>query len=298
MPTQPVFRFAPSPNGFLHLGHARSALLNQELARDLGGRLLLRIEDIDPQRSREMFVAALEEDLGWLGLTWETPVLRQSTQMPVYAAALARLWREGLVYRCFCSRGDTARAVAARAADGESWPRDPDGAPWHAGPCAGLDPAESSRRARAGEPHVWRLAMGRALERLSSPVTALDWLPGFAPVDLAVDPAVWGDVVLARRTVPTSYHLSVVVDDARQGVTHVVRGQDLRAATAVHRVLQSLLGLPQPIYHHHPLVLDSHGRKLAKSRGSTSLRDLRASGTSASDLRVMLRFAPLERAAP
>jgi glutamyl-Q tRNA(Asp) synthetase len=290
MPTQPVFRFAPSPNGYLHLGHARSALLNQALARRLGGRFLLRIEDIDPQRSRPEFERALVEDLRWLGLGWEEPVLRQSEHMVDYAGALDRLRAEGLVYRCFCSRGDTLRAVAAAEAHGRSWPRDPDGSPLHAGGCAGFPPEEAEARAAGGEPHAWRLAMNRALERIGQPLAYQDW-DGKTGVSTApCEPAAWGDVILARRDVPTSYHLSVVFDDAREGVTHVVRGEDLRSATAVHRVLQELLGLPAPLYHHHPLVLDEEGRKLAKSRGSTSLRDLRADGVTAEEVRQRLGF--------
>jgi glutamyl-Q tRNA(Asp) synthetase len=292
MPMQPVFRFAPSPNGYLHLGHARSALLNEALARELDGRLLLRIEDIDPQRSRPVFEQALLEDLRWLGLTWEEPVLRQSEHMADYAGALDRLRAEGLVYRCFCSRSDTARAVAEAEAEGRAWPRDPDGAPLHAGPCAHLPPLESAARAAAGEPHAWRLSMDRALGRLADPPTYRDWDPARGVSTQPCEPAAWGNVILARRDVPTSYHLSVVLDDARQGVSHVVRGEDLRAATAVHRVLQELLGLPAPLYHHHPLVLDEDGRKLAKSRGSTSLRDLRAAGLGAAEVRARLGFAP------
>jgi glutamyl-Q tRNA(Asp) synthetase len=208
-----------------------------------------------------------------------------------YAGALGRLRDEGLVYRCFCSRGDTARAVAAAEAGGAAWPRDPDGAPLHAGPCAHLAPAESDARAASGAPHAWRLAMDRALARVRRPLTYEDWDPGGGVTATPCDPSAWGDVVLARRDVPTSYHLSVVFDDARQGVSHVVRGEDLRASTAVHRVLQELLGLAAPFYHHHPLVLDEEGRKLAKSRGSTSLRDLRAAGVSAAEVRARLGFA-------
>lgn len=290
MPMQPVFRFAPSPNGYLHLGHARSALLNDALARRIGGRLLLRIEDIDLQRSRPVFEDAIVEDLRWLGLSWEEPVLRQSEHMADYVGALARLRAERLVYRCFCSRSDTERAVAAAERGGTRWPRDPDGAPLHAGPCARLAHAESEARAEAGEPHAWRLAMDRSLGRIARPLTCDAWDPDGGVATVPVAAADWGDVLVARRDVPTSYHLSVVFDDARQGVTHVVRGEDLRAATAVHRVLQELLGLPAPLYHHHPLVLDEDGRKLAKSRGSTSLRALRAEGITAGQVRAQLGF--------
>jgi glutamyl-Q tRNA(Asp) synthetase len=288
---QPVFRFAPSPNGFLHLGHAFSALTNDALSRRLGGRFLLRIEDIDPQRSKETYVAAIEEDLSWLGLAWERPVLRQSRHMDDYAGALAGLQARGLVYRCFCSRGDTARFVAAHEAQGRAWPRDPDGAPLHAGPCARISDAEASTRAAAGDAHVWRLRMGEAVACLAGPVHVRAWDPWADSIrPFAVDPLAWGDVVLARRDVPTSYHLSVVVDDARQAITHVVRGADLEASTAVHRVLQALLGVPDPVYFHHRLLLDEAGRKLAKSRLSTPLRSLRAAGAIPAHLRAELGF--------
>lgn len=288
---QPVFRFAPSPNGFLHLGHAFSALTNDALARRLRGRFLLRIEDIDPQRSKQAYVAAIEEDLAWLGLAWEQPVLRQSRHLDDYEQALASLRARGLVYRCFCSRGNTARFVAAPEARGYAWPRDPDGAPLHAGPCAGLSDAEASARAAAGDLHVWRLRMGEAVAGLPGPVQVRAWDPRADSIrPRPADPMGWGDVVLARRDVPTSYHLSVVVDDARQAITHVVRGADLEASTAVHRVLQALLGVPDPVYFHHRLLLDEDGRKLAKSRLSTPLRSLRAAGTTAADLRAELGF--------
>jgi glutamyl-Q tRNA(Asp) synthetase len=283
--TQPVFRFAPSPNGLLHLGHAASALLNHDLSRRLGGRFLLRIEDIDPQRSRPEFEDAILEDLAWLGLDWERPVLRQSEHLADYERVLVDLAGRGLVYRCFCSRGDTTRAVAALEAGGGTWPRDPDGAAFHAGPCARLDPAEAEARSLAGAPHLWRLRMDDALAAIGGPPGMRAWDPGGAIARLPTAPARWGDVVLARRDVPTSYHLSVVLDDARQGITHVVRGQDLAAATDVHRVLQALLGLPEPLYHHHALLLDEAGRKLAKSRSSLPLRELRARGWTPDDVR-------------
>jgi glutamyl-Q tRNA(Asp) synthetase len=287
---QPVFRFAPSPNGLLHRGHAFSALTNDALARRVGGRLLLRIEDIDPQRSREAYVAAIEEDLAWLGLSWETPVLRQSRQMNDYARALEGLRARGLVYRCFCSRGDTLRFVATFEERGQRWPRDPDGAALHAGPCAALSDADAAARAGAGDPHVWRLRMADALAMQPRPLQVRAWNPVADSIEaVAADATAWGDVVVARRDVPTSYHLSVVVDDARQGITHVVRGADLEAATAVHRVLQVLLDVPEPLYFHHRLLLDDDGRKLAKSRLSLPLRSLREVATAA-EVRAELGF--------
>jgi glutamyl-Q tRNA(Asp) synthetase len=289
----PVFRFAPSPNGRLHLGHAFSALLNDRLARRNEGRFLLRIEDIDPVRSRPELVQAIFDDLAWLGLSWETPVLRQSAHLADYAASLAVLERRGLLYPCFCSRGDTARFVAEREQAGIPWPRDPDGAPYHAGPCRLLSREAADARISAGEPHALRLAMDLALDA-AGPVPAIrSWDPETGEVAaLPADPARWGDPVLARRDVRASYHLCVVHDDARQGVTHVVRGEDLREATHLHALLQDLLGLPAPLYHHHGLVADEEGRKLAKSRGSETLADLRQAGIEAADVIRRLGFDP------
>ncbi len=283
---QPVFRFAPSPNGFLHLGHALSALLNADLSARLGGRLLLRIEDIDPERCRPEYEAAIGEDLAWLGLSFDGPAMRQSGEMQVYAARIEALRARGLVYRCFCSRAQTARFVAEQEEGGRPWPRDPDGAPFHAGPCAELPEAEAAARAAAGALHTWRLHMARACDAAGGPldIPRCDARGEGTGVSSA-RPQDWGDVVLARRDVPTSYHLAVVVDDARQGVTHVVRGEDLARATDVHRLLQALLGLPTPVYHHHRLLLGEDGQKLAKSTRSTALRDLRAQGWTPADVR-------------
>jgi glutamyl-Q tRNA(Asp) synthetase len=274
-----VFRFAPSPNGFLHLGHALSALLNHDMARASGGRLLLRIEDIDRTRCRPEFEAAIYEDLAWLGIEWEKPVRRQSEHLAKYRAALARLEAQGLVYPAFESRAEIARVVAAR----EPWPRDPDGAPLYPGNARDLSPEERARR--AGEDHALRLDMTAALERLKGPLTWIESGDG-APRQIAANPAAWGDVILGRKDTPTSYHLSVVLDDALQGVTHVVRGRDLYEATSVHRLLQGLLGLPAPLYHHHRLVLDRDGNKLAKRDPSTTLSDLRAQGWTADAVRA------------
>ena len=283
---QPVLRFAPSPNGFLHLGHALSALLNADIAQRLGGRLLLRIEDIDPERCRPTFEAALREDLAWLGLSFAEPVvMRQSQEMATYAAQIEVLRRRGLVYRCFCSRAETARLVAAHEAAGRPWPRDPDGAPLHAGPCAEIPDDIAAARAAAGAPHSWRLRMDRAAALCGALSVRVFDAEGGAAGERACRPEAWGDVVLARRDVPTSYHLAVVVDDARQGITHVVRGRDLESATDVHRVLQCLLDLPDPCYHHHKLLVGDDGAKLAKSSRSTALRDLRADGWTLADVR-------------
>ena len=284
--TQPVFRFAPSPNGRLHLGHACSALLNAELAAQLGGRFLLRLEDIDVTRCRPEFEAGIYEDLVWLGLSWEEPVRRQSEHFGEYRTALAVLQGRGLVYPCFCSRKDIAAAVARREAAGERpWPRDPDGAPLYPGTCRALPMAAAAARMAAGEPHAWRLDRGRALaaapQRLAYTRFALDG----AEDAVMAHPGRWGDAVVARKEIPTSYHLSVVHDDAAQGVTHVVRGRDLEAATDLHVLLQHLLGLPTPRYRHHPLIRDEAGGKLSKSLLSESLADLRARGVTAEEVR-------------
>ncbi len=276
----PTFRFAPSPTGFLHLGHALSAACVWRAAAEAGGRVLLRIEDIDPVRCRPEFAAAIEEDLAWLGFEWSGPVRRQSEHFDDYAEALEGLESRGLVYPSRLTRTDVAAAVARiEAESGRPWPRDPDGAPLIPIPgAAESDPADRFAR---------RLDMARAVQ--ASGPEALAWLElGRGPAGetglVVARPQDWGDVVLARKDAPTSYHLAVTVDDALQGVTEVVRGQDLFYATAVHRLLQRLLGLPEPRYRHHRLLPDETGRKLAKTRGSTSLRALRAAGWTPGDV--------------
>jgi glutamyl-Q tRNA(Asp) synthetase len=290
-----VFRFAPSPNGYLHLGHALSALINADAARSCGGKLLLRIEDIDPARCRPEFEAAILEDLEWLGMAFERPVWRQSEHLALHRDRFEALERRGLVYPCFCSRATLGRAVAERETrDGEKWPRDPDGAFLYPGICRELEPNEAAKRVRAGEPHAWRLRTAEA----SALAGRLTWREheGAEPASpwraIEADPSAWGDVILLRRDAPSSYHLAVTVDDAAQGVTQVVRGMDLRAATSIHRLLQELLGLPEPGYHHHRLVLDEDGRKLSKSIASTSLRGLRASGMTPRDVRKLIATGP------
>lgn len=288
--TTPVFRFAPSPNGQLHLGHALSAILNFEAARAAGGRFLLRIEDIDRARCTPELEETIFHDLSWLGLHWETPVRRQSDHFGDYRAALDRLAALGLVYPAYLTRAEIAGAVAHAEAAGKVWPRDPDGAPLYPGDAAVLGPETLHQRIASGAGHALRLDMTKALRLAGGP---LFWEETGAGPDgergqIAADPARWGDVVLARKDTPTSYHLSVVIDDASQGVTHVMRGQDLFQATAVHRLLQQLLDLPQPVYHHHRLVLDETGRKLSKSRGDTALGALREKGASPKDIRRMI----------
>jgi len=259
----PVFRFAPSPNGRLHLGHAYSALLNQRMAEQAGGRLLLRIEDTDQTRCRPEYVAAIFEDLGWLGLTWETPVRIQSEHFADYDANLKRLWDMDAIYPCFCSR----KQAAAHALSSS----DPDGQPHYGRTCRNLPRDKAVRLIDAGTVHAWRLDM-----------------PGHGDVAASV----WGDAVIAKRHVGSSYHIAVVTDDALQGVTDVVRGRDMEAATSLHRLLQQLLGLPSPRYVHHGLIFDEDGRKLSKSLRSTALAALRSDGVSALDIRVRLGFGP------
>jgi glutamyl-Q tRNA(Asp) synthetase len=288
----PVFRFAPSPNGYLHLGHAYSALLNFDLARQRGGAFLLRIEDIDTVRCRPAFEQAIYEDLTWLGITWQEPVRRQSDHLEAYREAIARLGGEGLIYPTFESRSEIALLVAAREAEG-GWPQDPDGAPLYPGHAARETPREREDKIRAGLPHVLRLDMAAARRNAGPLFWSEDGAgPGGETGTVHARPEAWGDVVLARRDTPTSYHVSVVIDDALQGVTDVVRGRDLFWATSVHRILQSLLGLPAPRYHHHDLVLDLDGNKLSKSAGATALRQLRAAGATPADIRRQVGLPP------
>ena len=284
----PVFRFAPSPNGYLHLGHAFSALLNFDLARASGGRLLLRIEDIDPTRCRPEYEEAIYQDLAWLGISWEAPVRRQSEHLDAYRKTLDRLAAQGLIYPGFESRADIAKLVRQREAQGP-WPRDPDGAPLYPGEAKLLSEDARAGLVETGLPYALRLDMSAAIARAGE----LSWAecgegPNGETGRLVAAPQVWGDVVLARKETPTSYHLSVVVDDALQGVTDVVRGADLFHATSVHRLLQQLLGLPEPVYRHHRLICDEAGHKLAKSTRSTALRELRAQGATAADIRTLI----------
>ncbi len=290
--SSPIFRFAPSPNGRLHLGHAYSALMNERLAARLQGEMLLRIEDIDLTRCRPEFEQGILEDLAWLGISFAPEVRRQSLHFDDYRQALGRLEAAGLVYPCFCSRQEIKDAVRQReATTGIPWPRDPDGAPLYPETCRTLGEVEMRRRCETGEPHVLRLAMDRALERRAGEsLSYRRFDESGAEHEITVDPARWGDVVLARKDVTTSYHLSVVVDDALQGVSHVVRGRDLEAATDIHVLLQRLLGLPTPRYHFHQLLSDETGQKLAKSRMSRSLADLRADGMKPDSIRRQLGF--------
>ena len=284
--TPPVFRFAPSPNGELHLGHALSALIGHERARACGGRFLLRIEDIDRGRARPRFVAGIFADLAWLGIAWEEPVVFQSQRLPAYRAAAGRLEQMGLTYPCFATRAEIEAAVAGGA-------RDPDGAPLYPVLYKGRDANETARRRAAGEPYALRIDMGAAIAAAAgklggAPLLFTELAEDGTAQTIEARPERWGDAVIVRKDIPTSYHLAVVVDDAWQGVTHVTRGRDLYPATDLHRLLQVLLDLPAPVYHHHRLITDGGGRKLAKSARDTSLRSLRESGHHPADIRRLV----------
>jgi glutamyl-Q tRNA(Asp) synthetase len=279
-----VTRFAPSPTGYLHLGHAFAAITAFDAARTVGGRFLLRMEDIDSTRAKREYETAIEEDLAWLGLAWDGPVLRQSERFPAYRVALEALSREGLLYPCFCTRSDVAAEIA-RA--GEA-PQGPEG-PLYPGTCRALSEEERRARIAHGAPYALRLDTAAAKARVGT----LRFVehgrgPNGECGEITVDAQLFGDVVVARKEIPTSYHLAVVVDDAFQGVTLVTRGNDLFAATHVQRVLQALLGLPAPDYAHHRLILDAQGKRLAKRDAALSLRSLREAGKSMADIRGMI----------
>jgi glutamyl-Q tRNA(Asp) synthetase len=288
--TRPIFRFAPSPNGELHLGHAYSALLNAEMARKSDGRLLLRIEDIDTARCTPEFEAGIYRDLEWLGIEWDGQVRRQSEHFGEYGRLLDRLIAEDLVYPAFMSRGEMRAHIAEAEGRGRTWPRDPDGVPLYPGLDKALSSRERKRRMTDGEPFAWRLDTATATVRAGKSLTWTESGPDMGSArKVDARPDLWGDVVLARRDTPTSYHLSVVADDALQGITLVVRGMDLFAATGIHRLLQELLGLPEPAYFHHRLILGPDGRKLSKSFRDTGLNALRNVGRTPDDVRRMLQ---------
>ncbi|MDB5614842.1 MAG: tRNA glutamyl-Q(34) synthetase GluQRS [Devosia sp.] len=275
--SKPVLRFAPSPNGRLHLGHAYSALYTWNAARLLSGTALLRIEDIDIERSKPGFVTAIFEDLHWLGLSWPEPVMLQSERMDIYADAGNHLRGQGLLYPCFCGRAELASSSEGT---------DPDGAPLYPGTCRHMDRGEQIERLERGDPVQFRLDVGKAMDRVGMlTFSVVGPLITDRPQILHARPERWGDVVLQRKDMRTSYHLSVVVDDAAQDITHVTRGRDMEAATDIHALLQMLLGLPSPTYNFHKLILDDGGKKLAKTRSSESLADLRAKGWTPDDVR-------------
>ena len=279
----PIFRFAPSPNGFLHLGHAYSAIFTAEAAKAAGGKMLLRIEDIDQERCKPEFEAAVFEDLKWLGLTWPEPVVRQSQRFDVYFGAAKKLRARNLLYPCFCSRHEVALKATAE---------DPDGGPVYPGTCRHLTDVQVAEKIVAGKQPQYRLDMEAALKATGHLMVSEPLIDGevvLGGAKRAAYPERWGDVVIVRKDVPTSYHLAVVIDDAWQKITHVTRGMDLYHATDIQVVLQKLLDLPSPLYHHHELVMTQTGdEKLSKSKGSPALRDLRAAGCTPADVRKRL----------
>jgi glutamyl-Q tRNA(Asp) synthetase len=283
--TLPTFRFAPSPNGHLHLGHAYSALLNAEMACKANGRFLVRIEDIDTIRCTHRLAEDALEDLEWLGLNWEQPVRSQSQHLADYRQALRRLSEKGLLYPCFCTRQDIARNADAKL-------RDPEQQPLYPGTCRSLSASVRAELMASGKPHALRLDIASAVRHAGSNLSFHEEGPLHPNIYRATSER-WGDVVLARKDIGTSYHIAVVTDDALQAITHVVRGNDLFEATSIHRLLQALLDLPVPIYHHHPLIDDGTGRKLSKSAKDRSLRSLREAGVTAADIRAALGFAPV-----
>ena len=274
-PAPATTRFAPSPTGHLHLGHVFSAHLAWRRARDTGGRFLLRHEDIDPDRCRPAYAEAIEADLRWLGLNWDGPVVRQSERLPLYRACLDDLCRRGLLYPCFCSRAEIRREIEGAA----NAPHGPDGAPLYPGTCRALPPAERAARLAAGTPHAWRLDMAHALTRAPA-LTFVEEDQG----EIRACPEGFGDVILARRAAPASYHLCVTHDDAACGITLVTRALDLKPATHLHRLLQHLMGWPTPRYAHHRLITDEAGARLSKRDHAPTIRALRAAGATASDV--------------
>ena len=284
----PLLRFAPSPNGYLHLGHAYSAFRNAQLARDLGGSLLLRIEDIDVDRCRREFEDAIYEDLRWVGIEWQEPVRRQSEHFSDYSCALEDLTDRGLLYPCFCSRTEIARSVSGS----RNWPRDPDGAPLYPGTCKHMSKDERARRLASGQHAALRIDMDEALAHAGTLLGWREYGEG-EPRDVSAEPQLWGDAVIGRRDIPASYHIAVVVDDAIQGITDVVRGMDLFNATSLHRLLQALLDLPAPNYRHHRLLLDPTGNKLSKSARAKSIRSLRLDGLTPAEVMKRLGVYPI-----
>lgn len=290
MSLKPILRFAPSPNGYLHLGHAYSALMTSAMAQALGGTMLLRIEDIDLKRSKPEFVGAIFEDLHWLGLAWPEPVMRQSDRFAAYAQAFQTLAKMGLVYPCFCSRTEVAEHAHGT---------DPDGAPRYGGRCRAIRREVALARISAGDKAAWRLDMAAAIRSAALPYFVSESerflrenqrLDVSEPQPREIRPEDWGDAVIVRKDTPTSYHLSVVVDDAAQTVSHVTRGRDLYRATDLQVLLQKLLGLPTPVYAHHDLIRDEGDKKLSKSKGAPSLRSLREAGVTAEEVRRRVGF--------
>lgn len=274
-------RFAPSPNGWLHLGHAYSALLGYASAQASDGEFLLRLEDIDTGRSRPHFIEGIEQDLAWLGIQWPQPVMRQSERFDIYEQALTKLRKKGLIYPCWATRRDISKAIEATPGGTKTWPRDPDGALVYPGMYREISESKRQNLMWQGGSYAWRLDMQKACDlaeaKNGGPLHYAELSEKFG-TKIQTDARAYGDIILARKDVPTSYHIAVVVDDAAQAITQVTRGQDLQPATAIHRVLQVLLNLPAPTYFHHPLIRDVSGRRLSKQAQDLGFRELRQQG--------------------
>ncbi len=279
-------RFAPSPTGHLHLGHAYSALFAAQASGDINARLILRLEDIDPGRSKKEYEDQIFSDLRWLGLRWHEPVRRQSRHMDDYASALDRLTGMELLYPCFCSRAAIRREIAASSSAPHDIPKGPDG-PLYPGTCRDITAMQREDLKAAGQPFALRLNMSQAMAIAGT----LYWHDADQGT-LQATPEIFGDVIVARKETPTSYHIAVTLDDHLQGISLITRGQDLFHASHVHRLLQSLLDLDQPDYHHHRLIEDDTGRRLAKRDNAATLMALRASGTTTAQVRQLLGFGP------
>lgn len=293
--SQPIFRFAPSPNGRLHLGHAYSALLNQHMARELDGKLLLRIEDTDLVRCTPALEQRMLEDLSWLGIEWDEEPIRQSDNISTYEDIIDTLSDKGLVYPAFMSRSQIKTAIAREREKGIKWPIDPDGSPLFPDYDRNLSQDERQSRIKSGDAYALRLDIEKALQFTNKelPWKKLNWIencegPNAEFGEIIADPSAWGDIILSRKDTPASYHLACVVDDAMQNITHIVRGRDLFWSTSIHLLLQQLLGFPTPQYHHHDLILDVHNKKLSKSNNDTSIAQLRETGTTVHDIKKMI----------
>ena len=282
-----VFRFAPSPNGHLHMGHAYSALLNQKMAREIGGKLLLRIEDIDTTRCTPELETQLLHDLEWIGFEWDETPRRQSEHFEDYAQALEKLAKLDLVYPSALSRGEIKKIIQTKKESGEDWPIDPDGSPLYPGNERKLDKAEQLQMMSEAQTYALRIDMEKAVGHIGHEVS---WTEMEHKQPIIGDPQLWGDVILARKDFPVSYHLCCTLDDALQGITHVVRGKDLYHATSIHSLLYALLELEKPVYHHHELILDDNLEKLSKSKNHTSLKELKQAGMTSALLKQKLGF--------
>lgn len=285
--TKPVFRFAPSPNGHLHLGHAYSALLNQKMAREMEGKLLLRIEDIDTTRCTQELETQMLRDLEWIGFEWDEKPRRQSEHFEEYAQALEKLKALDLIYPSNLSRSEIKKIIAEKEAQGVNWSKDPDGTPLYPGDERTLSTDQHAALISSSQTYALRLNMQKAVQCIKQEIS---WTEIDRDKPIVEEPLDWGDVILARKGFPVSYHLCCTLDDALQGITHVVRGKDLYHATSIHALLYKLLELQSPLYHHHELILDDNREKLSKSKNHTSLKDLRNTGMTTEQLKEILGF--------